>query len=163
MAKLPPRMQAHEDEKRRRIEEDLDTTQKSVGTELMFGFQPPRARSVPNFRKLQKAFVTQMEQRKKAKAPTIPKPFNFHQPKPAAHLRQYMDQANQAINPTLKPKRRPFRVAPAIRDAGVEQPATTAKHDAYVNKRRAQMEEKKATQEKKFQEEIERFIKQNRL
>jgi len=52
MAKLPPRMQAHEDERRRRIEEDLDTTRQSVSTELAYSFQPPRARSVPNFRKL---------------------------------------------------------------------------------------------------------------
>ena len=61
MAKLPPRMQAHEDERRRRIEEDLDTTQASTTTDMEFNFQPPRARSVPNFRKLQKAFVTKME------------------------------------------------------------------------------------------------------
>jgi len=27
-----------------------------------------------------------MEQRKKGVAPTIPKPFNFHQPKPSARL-----------------------------------------------------------------------------
>ena len=39
---------------------------------------PPRARSVPNFRKIQKEFVTKMEALKKSKAPTIPKPFNFH-------------------------------------------------------------------------------------
>jgi hypothetical protein len=61
---------------------------------LGFTFQPPRARSVPNFQRIQKAFVTQMEQRKKAVAPTIPKPFNFHQPKPSARLRTYMDEAN---------------------------------------------------------------------
>lgn len=90
-AKLPPRMQNHEDEKQRRIEEDLDTTQQSKQTDLQFSFQPPRARSVPNFRKIQKEFVTKMEALKKSKAPTIPRPFNFHQPKPAAHLRQYMD------------------------------------------------------------------------
>jgi hypothetical protein len=118
MAKLPPRMQAYEDEKRRRLENDLDSTQMSIQTNLMYSFQPPRARSVPNFRKIQKAFVTQMEQRKKAKAPTIPRPFNFHQPKPAAHLRTHMDQANQAINPTLK--KRPASHKPAARDQHAE-------------------------------------------
>ena len=51
-AKLPPRMQNHEDEKRRRIEEDLDTTKMTETTDLGFSFQPPRARSVPNFRKI---------------------------------------------------------------------------------------------------------------
>ena len=87
-------MQEHEDEKRRRIEEDLDSTQKSVSESLGFSFRPPRARSVPNFRKLQKNFVTQMEARKKAQPLTIPKPFNFHQPKPQASLRKYMDEMN---------------------------------------------------------------------
>jgi len=49
------------------------------------------------------------------------------------------------------------------RDTNAEQPSTTKKHDAYVSMRRTQMEEKKTTQERKFQDEIERFIKQNRL
>lgn len=120
-AKLPPRMQQHEDEKRRRIEEDLDTTQQTKATEFDFNFQPPRARSVPNFRKIQKEFVTKMEALKRSKAPTIPKPFKFHQPKPAAHLRTYMDQANQDINPTLKPSRRSMSVnAHVNRDIQVE-------------------------------------------
>lgn len=102
---------------------------------------------------------------KKSKAPTIPKPFNFHKPKPAAHLRGYMDEANQVINPTLKQKRRPQSVNPCgmNRDIYAEQPSTTKKHEAYVAMRRTQMEEKKSVQENKFQEEIERFIKQNRL
>ena len=72
MAKLPPRMQNHEDERRRRIEEDLETTQQSNSTQLQFPFAPPRARSVPNFRKLQKDFVTKMEALKKSKEPTRP-------------------------------------------------------------------------------------------
>mmetsp|Transcript_7931 Transcript_7931/g.11107 ORF Transcript_7931/g.11107 Transcript_7931/m.11107 type:complete len:151 (+) Transcript_7931:1264-1716(+) len=150
-------MQEHEDERRRRIEEDLETTAGSQNTSLQFPFAPPRARSVPNFRKLQKDFVTKMEQLKMSKEPTKPMPFRFHAPKPAAHLRQYMDQANQDINPTLKQKRRPASVRP--RDTNAEQPSTTKKHDAYVALRRNQMEEKKSTQEQKFQEEIERFIK----
>lgn len=56
-------MQEHEDERRRRIEEDLDSTQNSQAnvTGMEFTFKPVRARSVPNFRKLQKDFVTKME------------------------------------------------------------------------------------------------------
>ena len=166
LAKLPPRMQQYEDEKRRRIEEDLDSTKdgSQKQSELLFSFEPPRARSVPNFRKIQKQFVTKMEALKKSKEPTIPQPFKFHQPKPAAHLRKYMDQANQDINPTMKPRRRPTSVHGGLnRDLNAEQPSTTKKHDAYVALRRTQMEEKKVTSENKFQEEIERFIKQNRL
>jgi len=150
MAKLPPRMQQHEDERRRRIEEDLESTKRTESPTLQFSFAPARARSVPNFRKLQKDFVTKMEALKKSKAPTIPKPFNFHAPKPAAHLREYMDQANQDIKPTLKQKKRPLSMKPMNRDINEEQPATTKKHEAYVAMRRTQMEEKKLTQENKF-------------
>ena len=59
-------MQEREDEKKRRIEEDLDSTMSAIETDLGFPFKPPRARSVPNFRALQKAFVTKMEAKKKA-------------------------------------------------------------------------------------------------
>ena len=56
-----------------------------------------------------------------------------------------MDQANQDINPTMKPKRRPMSTKPPLnRDINAEQPSTTAKHEAYVALRRAQMEEKKS-------------------
>ena len=59
-----------------------------------------------------------------------------------------MDQANQDINPTLKPKRRPISMK--NRDINQEVPSTTKKHEAYVALRRTQMEEKKNTSENKF-------------
>jgi len=61
-----------------------------------------------------------MEARKKAQPLTIPKPFNFHKPKPQASLRKYMDEQNQVINPTLKPKRARSTKAPIMRDSGAE-------------------------------------------
>lgn len=63
MAKLPPRMQAYEDErKRKEIErEDSDYENSQMSTQPMFDFKPPRARSVPDFHRLQKQFVTRME------------------------------------------------------------------------------------------------------
>lgn len=45
----------------------------------------------------------------------------------------------------------------------MEQPATTMKHDARVQMRREQMEKSKAVQEQHFQQEVQRYIKQNRL
>ncbi len=39
------------------------------------------------------------------------------------------------------------------------EPANTAKFEAYVQHRRQEMEEKKANEENKFQEEIQRFVK----
>jgi hypothetical protein len=44
-----------------------------------------------------------------------------------------------------------------------ENPSSTLKYDAYVVQRRRHMETKKGNEEGKFQEEVERFIKQNRL
>lgn len=51
----------------------------------------------------------------------------------------------------------------AARDGVKENPSTTKKFIAYVDKRRKDMEEKKFGEELKFQEEVQRFIKQNRL
>lgn len=87
-------MQGAENERRRRIEENLDSTVDEVSDAPLFDFKPIRARSVPDFRKIQKEFVTEMEQMKKSKKPTIPKPFKFHEPKPSAQLRTHMDLAN---------------------------------------------------------------------
>jgi hypothetical protein len=78
-SKLPPRMQAHVEEKKRREDEDLDSTEPSKSEhQLGFSFEPTRARSVPDFRRLQKAFITKMEQLKKSKNPTKPTPFKFN-------------------------------------------------------------------------------------
>lgn len=164
MAKLPPRMQAYEDERKRRIEENLDSTVSEGEPDLGFSFQPPRARSVPNFRQLQKAFVTSMEKRKKEVKVTEPKPFKFHQNKPSAELRTYMDQMNQAINPTIKKSASVGRKrSPVVRDNVTEQPATTAKHEAYVNARRAHMEARKAKEVEDLETNDARTYKQTRL
>mmetsp|Transcript_94911 Transcript_94911/g.130611 ORF Transcript_94911/g.130611 Transcript_94911/m.130611 type:complete len:80 (+) Transcript_94911:658-897(+) len=71
---------------------------------------------------------------------TQPKPFNFHQPKPSANLRTHMDMENQVINPTMKPKRPMYKKGDANKDLNAPVPSTTAKHEAYVEKRRQQME-----------------------
>jgi hypothetical protein len=105
-SKLPPRMQAYVDDKRRREEENLESTEPSNdNNSMLFSFAPLRARSVPDFRRLQKAFITKMEQLKKSKNPTKPIPFKFNQARPSAKLRVHMDQQNQVINPTLSKKR----------------------------------------------------------
>ena len=44
-----------------------------------------------------------------------------------------------------------------------ENPSTTAKFEAYVQHRRKEMEDKKFNEESKFQEEVQRFVKQNRM
>lgn len=106
-----------------------------------------------------------MEQRKKGVQPTIPKPFKFHEPKPNARLRGHMDQANQNKNPTLKPRASRLNkdLGVQLRDEKVEQPASTKKHEAYMEKRRSQMENQREKKQLKAQEEHERIWKQKRL
>ena len=67
------------------------------------------------------------------------------------------------INPTMRKRARIARTcSPGERDVK-ENPAMTQKFNAYVGKRRKEMEEKKLGEEMKFQEEVQRFIQQNRL
>jgi hypothetical protein len=94
-SKLFPRMQKLEDDKKRAKEDLLESERDSVTNEGPgFPFAPSRARSVPDFRKIQKAFITKLEQNKKSKAVTKPIPFKFNQARPSAKLRTYMDQQN---------------------------------------------------------------------
>ena len=69
---------------------------------------------------------------------TVPKPFNFHEPKNDPNLRKYMDNDNQLINPTKKQKRR-ARSTSLNKDLAVSpvrNPPTTKKHEALVAMRR---------------------------
>jgi hypothetical protein len=98
---------------------------------------------------------------------TVPDPFQFHNPKSTASMRRYLDSENQMINPTLKPRSKSALYGKShspvkARDAR-ENPAITSKFSAYVQKRRADMEGKKQVEEEKFQEDVQRFFKQNRL
>ena len=63
------------------------------------------------------------------------------------------------ITPTLKPRVR----SASHRIVGNEKPAMTLKFADFMQKRREEMEQGKRNQEDKMREEIERFIKQNRL
>lgn len=74
-----------------------------------------------------------------------------------------MDIENQFINPTLKKVNnnnkshsvgRVSQMVGVPRDSIKENPATTMKFVAYVDKRRKDMEEKKFGEELKFQEEV---------
>ena len=74
-----------------------------------------------------------------------------------------MDQANQSKNPTLKPSAAKLNRDLDCRDDKVEQPASTKKHEAYMEKRRAQMEGQRDKAQQKVQDEHERLWKQKRL
>ncbi len=65
---------------------------------------PPKAKPVPDFKRLQKQFQQNLEEVKRAKnqSATVPEPFHFHNPKSTASMRRHLDGENQMINPTLK-------------------------------------------------------------
>ncbi len=74
------------------------------------------------------------------------------------------------INPTLKKSARAkshtqsgYSPVHAGERDEKEKPAITHKFSAYVEKRRKDMESKKNAEEVKFQDEVNRFFKQNRL
>ena len=160
LAKLPPRMQDYED-KRKLVSSD-GPTKRSFSAEAYCTFQPPRAKPVPDFKRLQRQFQQSLDLKRRSQALTQPAPFVFHQPKSTAGMRQYLDLENQKINPTM---RRPRSAAQAAERPGDEtkNPATTAKFEAYKDHRRREMEDKKQGEEAKFQEEVQRFVRQNRM
>jgi hypothetical protein len=51
-ASLPPRMQAYEDEKKRRANEEMDSDFSKASEKPIFSFCLPRPRSVPDFRRI---------------------------------------------------------------------------------------------------------------
>jgi Uncharacterised protein family UPF0564 len=94
--------------------------------------------------------------RQKHMSTTVPQPFHFHNPKPTARMRRYLDAENQLINPTLKKLRSHSAAAqchsPQRDDR--ENPAITSKFSAYVTQRRKKQEDKKTQEQAKFQEEV---------
>lgn len=76
-----------------------------------------------------------------------------------------MDAENQLINPTLKKIRAhsAAETSPTKERDDRENPAITSKFSAYVTQRRKKQESKKQEEQAKFQDEVQRFFKQNRL
>ena len=95
LSKLPPRME--EDFKKR--EQKAAEIAKLNQSAASFAFRPPLPKAVPDFKRLHKEFAATMDQNKSAVKLTVPKPFNFHEPKNDPSLRKYMDNDN--IPPTM--------------------------------------------------------------
>ena len=143
LSKLPPRMQEHEMKKKLEAETGgaINDKSQSQPLENMFSFMPGKAKPVPDFKRLQKQFVQNLEDLKRQKhmSTTVPEPFHFHNPKPTARMRRYLDAENQLINPTLK-KLRSHSAATIDHESPVkggkrddrENPAITSKFSAYV-------------------------------
>lgn len=173
LSKLPPRMQEYEEKKKQQAEAGLAegaANRESQSADRMFSFQPPKAKPVPDFKRLQKQFQQNLEdvKREKNQASTVPEPFHFHNPKPTASMRRYLDSENQMINPTMKKRARSslngkVPLSPSKQRDNRENPALTSKFSAYVEQRRRNQESKKTSEECKNQDQAQRHLKQNRL
>mmetsp|Transcript_9389 Transcript_9389/g.14315 ORF Transcript_9389/g.14315 Transcript_9389/m.14315 type:complete len:545 (+) Transcript_9389:1809-3443(+) len=163
LSKLPPRM---EDYERRKREKETGQNDKAEDSAL-FEFKPPTPREVPDFKKLHKEFADKLERNKSASKLTVPRPFNFHEPKNDPSLRKHLDNDNQLINPTkTKLKRRRSASARLNLDLLTEakpNPPTTKKHEAMVALRRSHQNKKLTDQADRQNDDIERAFKQVRL
>lgn len=68
--------------------------EKAEGPGPDFSFRPPLSKKVPDFKRLHKEFAAKMERNKSAQKLTVPKAFNFHEPKLDPALRKHLDHDN---------------------------------------------------------------------
>ena len=160
-ARLPPRMEMHE--KNKKIQENEmklieEQKRKTIKNEPQF-----KAKEIPDFIRLQEQFQTNLEKKKKAAQPTVPKPFTFHEPKKKAELCEFLDYENdpQAKNPQnrkdINAIIRKMQKKPAI------EPATTKGLSLLMETRRKEIEARKKAEEQQKYEDEQRKIKQDRL
>lgn len=76
LSKLPPRMEAYEKKMKEKAEKEG-----AAAKDLEFSFRPPLSKKVPDFKRLHKEFAAKLERNKSAQRLTVPKAFNFHEPK----------------------------------------------------------------------------------
>lgn len=76
-AKLPPRMQIHEEKKR--VQDDEKKHLEKSATKRSKSFF--KAKSIPDFQRAHESFSKNLEKKKAVAKPTEPVPFNFHEPK----------------------------------------------------------------------------------
>ena len=165
-SKLPPRMEMHEALKKERAksEQRVDPKQEL----LRFGtFQPPKAKAVPNFNRLQQVFQENLDRNKQSKALVEPKPFKFDQRaskkasnKTKASIRTYVDEENNAK--IVNQQRSDFNKEVMQQRPNIN-PRTTQKQNAYEGKRRKDLEKKMKDEMKEIEENKKRYEKQNRI
>lgn len=76
-AKLPPRMEMHE-QKKKQEDQEMKLLEKTQTLQRSKSF---KANPVKNFAKAHETFMNTLEKKKQMAKPTEPKPFNFHEPK----------------------------------------------------------------------------------
>lgn len=162
-SRLPPRMQMHMEEKKRKEEED-----KLYGRDKKRSHTPKnhfRANPVPDFLRLQQEFESQLEyeKEKKKKKLTEPEPFTFHEPKKKLELCSYLDKENNpnVKNPSIKNDINAI-VHKMQRKPKLE-PSTTKSLNLLMEARRKEIEEKQRKIDEMNLEDRLRKEKQERL
>ena len=160
-AKLPPRMEMHEKQKKLQEQEKkliLLREEEEEKKKRLF-----KAKDVPNFEALQEQFMNNLDKRKKAAKKTVPKPFTFHEPKKKAELCTYLDFEN---DPNVKNPQKKKDINQIIRNMQKKpaiEPATTKALTLLMETRRKEIEQRKKNEENRKIEDENRKIRQNRL
>ncbi|EAS00790.2 hypothetical protein TTHERM_00305630 (macronuclear) [Tetrahymena thermophila SB210] len=121
---------------------DQITEEKRRNRLLEYSFQPPRAKSVPDFATLQKDFEEKLSQKKGEFQPTIPAPFNFQETRKAPK-RDYLDKENELVKKTKEASQQVVREKKLKRILTMKvkyQPPSTKKFEALVAKKRFEQE-----------------------
>lgn len=158
-SKLPPRMQMHFEElKRKEEEEKLYGKKRAKSSKHRF-----KANKVPDFARLQNEFESKIEAMKKAAVPTEFAPFTFHEPKKKIELCQFLDNENNPsaknpitrkdINTVIKKMQRKPKL----------EPATTKSLNLLMETRRKELEERQRKQDELEFDDRLRKEKQERL
>ena len=152
LSKLPPRMEMHK-------QEEINKPQKAKEEEHFVY----KASDVPDFKKLQEAFTQKLEAKKKEKTPTIPINPKFHEIKKSSKPLDFLDndgkakQKHEAVTEALMKQAIYALKKPAVN------PRSTIKTEAMFERRRKELEDKRAQEEAKEREESERHRKQNQV
>ena len=159
-SKLPPRMAEHEEKMK-----EMELVEKARDGIDDYTFQPPRAKPVPDFDRLQTQFQQSLERNRSSKATTIPQPFQFNEPRINLQDRCYMDDINKPEEKVGRAKSANERLAAAkvAMQKPDFNPPTTKKVEAAMRKRREEIEYKEAVEEFRQREDIQRMIKQQQL
>ena len=160
-AKLPPRMEMHEKQKKLQEQEKkliLLREEEEEKKKRLF-----KAKETPNFEKLQEQFMNNLDKRKKAAKKTVPKPFTFHEPKKKAELCTYLDFENDPNVKNPQKKKNIDQIIKNMQKKPAIEPATTKALTLLMETRRKEIEQRKKNEENRKIEDENRKIRQNRL
>ena len=141
-AKLPPRMEMHEKNKKIQ-EQDRKLIEEHERELLRKQAQSFKAKEVPNFQKLQEEFLTNLEKKKKAAQRTEPQPFTFHEPKKKPELHTFLDGENNPQEKNPQNRKDIEAIIKKMQKKPQIEPATTKALALLMETRRKELEAQK--------------------